>query len=114
MSKDLNIAILLDYYGSFLTEKQYDALDLYYNQDFSLAEIAENDDISRQGVRDSIKRGEKLLLEMEEKLHLLQITEYIGRLSDKIDEAETLASSSEQTKNISEIKNLLAQIQNLI
>ena len=56
--KDLNIALLFDFYGEMLTEKQKDVIDLYYNEDLSLAEIAEHEGISRQGVRDNIKRGE--------------------------------------------------------
>ena len=59
MEKDLSIAVLLDFYGDLLTEKQARAIDLYYNEDLSLAEIAEPLGISRQGVRDSIKRGER-------------------------------------------------------
>ncbi len=70
MSKDLSIAMLFDFYGQLLTPKQAQAIDLYYNEDLSLAEIAEPLGISRQGVRDNIKRGEKLLLAMEERLGL--------------------------------------------
>ena len=70
MSKNFEISVLLDLYGKLLTEKQYDMLDLYYNDDFSLAEIAEHYDISRQGVHDSIKRGEELLINYEKVLKL--------------------------------------------
>lgn len=71
MSKDLNISRLFDFYGDLLTEKQSNMIDLYYNEDLSLAEIAEPAGISRQGVRDSIVRGEHQLKEFEEKLGLL-------------------------------------------
>lgn len=71
MSKDLSIAMLYDFYGELLTPKQAQAIDLYYNEDLSLAEIAEPLGISRQGVRDAIKRGEKLLISMEERLGLV-------------------------------------------
>ncbi len=71
MAKDLSIAMLYDFYGDLLTPKQAQAIDLYYNEDLSLAEIAEPLGISRQGVRDAIKRGEKLLLSMEERLGLV-------------------------------------------
>ena len=71
MGKDLSIAMLYDFYGELLTPKQAQAIDLYYNEDLSLAEIAEPLGISRQGVRDAIKRGEKLLLSMEERLGLV-------------------------------------------
>ena len=66
--KDLKVSLLLDFYGGILTDKQLDALELYYNEDLSLAEIAQHTKITRQGVRDSIKRGEAILFEMEEKL----------------------------------------------
>ncbi|MBE7048007.1 MAG: DNA-binding protein [Ruminococcaceae bacterium] len=71
MSKDLSITMLYDFYGELLTPKQAQAIDLYYNADLSLAEIAEPLEISRQGVRDTIKRGEKLLFTMEERLGLV-------------------------------------------
>jgi len=71
LSKDLSIAMLYDFYGELLTTKQAQAIDLYYNEDLSLAEIAEPLEISRQGVRDAIKRGEKTLFEMEERLGLV-------------------------------------------
>ena len=72
MSKNLAISDLLDLYGEMLTDKQRDVIELYYNQDLSLAEIAEHEQITRQGVRDNIKRGEAFLLEMEEKLHVAE------------------------------------------
>ena len=68
--KNLNIGYLLDFYGDVLTERKKDALDAYYNNDMSLAEIAEDMGISRQGVRDIIKKSEEELLFYEEKLGL--------------------------------------------
>lgn len=70
MAKNLEISVLLDYYGQMLTEKQREVARLYYNEDLSLAEIAQFANITRQGVRDSIKRAESTLLEMEERLGL--------------------------------------------
>ena len=72
MGKDLKISTLLDFYGEMLTDKQRDVIELYYNEDLSLAEIAEHENITRQGVRDSIKRGEQMLFSLEEKLGLAQ------------------------------------------
>lgn len=66
MAKDLNISTLLDFYGPFLSEKQRNLLHHYYNEDLSLSEIAENESITRQGVRDLIKRGELQLKKYEE------------------------------------------------
>jgi predicted DNA-binding protein YlxM (UPF0122 family) len=70
VAKDLRISFLLDFYGEMLTDTQREVVDAYYNEDLSLAEIAEDRDITRQGVRDAIKRAEQQLLEMEERLGL--------------------------------------------
>lgn len=70
MAKNLEISLLLDFYGDMLTEKQRDVVELYYNEDLSLAEIAAHSQITRQGVRDSIKRAEGILLDLEERLGL--------------------------------------------
>ena len=68
MEKNVKISILCDLYGKLLTQKQFDFLNDYYNNDLSLSEIAENNQITRQAVRDIIKKGEKKLFEYEEKL----------------------------------------------
>lgn len=70
MAKDLRISFLLDFYGDMLTETQREVVDAYYNEDLSLAEIAQDREITRQGVRDAIKRAEQQLLEMEGRLGL--------------------------------------------
>ncbi len=66
MAKDLSVSTLLDFYGPFLSEKQRNLLHHYYNEDLSLTEIAENEQITRQGVRDLIKRGEMQLKKYEQ------------------------------------------------
>ena len=68
--KNLFFSVLYDYYGSLLKENQATVVDLYYNQDFSLGEIAEELNISRAGIHDTLKRAEKNLAEFEEKLSL--------------------------------------------
>ena len=72
MAKNMEIALLFDFYGEMLTDKQRDVIELYYEDDLSLSEIAENEGITRQGVRDSIKRAETQLLDMEERLGLVK------------------------------------------
>ena len=62
-----SMALLYDAYGELLTERQKDLFDQYYNQDLSLAEIAENAGISRQGVYDTLRRTEAILRNFEEK-----------------------------------------------
>ena len=59
-------------YGKLLTQKQYEIIDDYYNNDLSLSEIAENNEITRQAVRDILKKGEKKLFEYEEKLMFMK------------------------------------------
>ena len=68
MEKNVKISILCQLYGNLLSEKQLEFIDDYYNNDLSLSEIAENHGITRQAVRDMIKKGEKKLFEYEEKL----------------------------------------------
>jgi predicted DNA-binding protein YlxM (UPF0122 family) len=65
------ISLLLDFYGELLSERKQSVLALYYNEDFSLAEIAEEIGISRQGARDLIKKAEEELRHLEEKLGLV-------------------------------------------
>ena len=66
MEKDLNISSLLDVYGGFLSPKQRELTEQYYNDDLSLSEIAENEGITRQGVQDQIKRASSRLYAWEE------------------------------------------------
>ena len=72
MEKNVQISILCQIYGKLLTEKQLQILEDYYNLDLSLSEIAENNKITRQAVRDIIKKGETKLFEFEEKLKIMK------------------------------------------
>lgn len=74
MEKNVKASMLCQIYGKLLTEKQYNFLDDYYNNDFSLSEIAENHGITRQAVRDNIVKGENKLFEYEEKLGIMKKT----------------------------------------
>ena len=74
MNKKVEISMLCDIYGKLLTEKQFEFINDYYNNDLSLSEIAENNDITRQAVRDIIKKGERKLFEYEEKLLFMKKT----------------------------------------
>ena len=88
--KDLRLIMLFDFYGELLTEKQKIMFDYYYNDDLSLSEIAENTGITRQGVRDSIKRAEEILQTYEQKLGL---ADKFHRIGEKSEEAESLLHS---------------------
>lgn len=68
--KNMNISFLLDFYGEMLTEKQRGIMELYYNEDLSLAEVAESNGLTRQGVRHVIKKAEDELINLESKLGL--------------------------------------------
>lgn len=72
MEKNVKISMLCQLYGKLLTEKQYIFIEDYYNNDLSLSEIAENEGITRQAVRDIIKKGENKLFEIEEKLGFMK------------------------------------------
>lgn len=99
MPKDLKISFLLDFYGELLTDKQREAIENYYNQDLSLSEIALNQGISRQGVRDAIKRAESLLLDMEQ---------HLGLAKKFLKVQAGLETILEQTLNIEDINYKMA------
>ena len=84
MAKNYEMAVLIDFYGEMLTAKQRDFLEYYYNDDLSLSEIAENEGITRQGVRDAIKRAETQLQEMENRLGVAKRFEDMRRSLDEI------------------------------
>ena len=104
MAKNLKSGMLLDFYGELLTNKQKTALELYYNEDLSLAEIAEEMQVSRQGVRAFIKQGEAHLEEFEEKLGMYNRFSEISRL---LREVKDLAESKKMIGKIEEIEKHL-------
>ena len=91
--KPLEMSLLFDFYGETLTEKQRELFDLYYNEDLSLSEIAEHAGITRQGVRDSIKRAEHALGEMEQKLGLVARYGDTGRCAEELSQQVALLQS---------------------
>lgn len=105
MERSFDIVILLDIYGELLANSQREALDMRYNADLSLSEIAEEmGGVTRQSVVYAIKKGEQKLAELEEKLG------FAGRLhsvSAKLEKVEALLESG---NSIDEIKLLLSEI----
>ncbi len=91
MAKDLQFIMLLDCYGEFLTKRQRQVTELYYGEDLSLGEISEISGVTRQAVRDSVKRSEEILLDMEEKL---KFAERLNILREKFTEIEEAAKSA--------------------
>lgn len=104
MDKGIHISMLLDIYGKLLTDKQFDVINLYYNNNLSLSEIALELDITRQGVRKIRIDAENNLFNFEEKLMLLQ---------KKINFEKKLNEIIEETKD-SKIKEELEKLHNFI
>lgn len=73
--KDMTIPLLVDLYGQVLSERKRELLDYYYNEDYSLSEIAEITGISRQGIRESVKKSETELRELDASLQLVKRTQ---------------------------------------
>jgi len=111
MEKIYEISLLLDFYGQLLTKRQYEILDLYYNNDYSLGEISEDLGISRQGVHDNIKRGIALLNKYEKKMLLLtkhfKNKENIGILLKLIDDLDTSNMSKDNKGKLMHIKDMV-------
>lgn len=114
MAKNLDMIMLLDFYGDMLTEKQRDFISYYYNDDLSLAEIAENAGISRQGVRDAIKRAEAQLTEMEDRLGFVKRFDAVKTGLSKISERAARINEENLKCGLSrEINDLTVEIQSL-
>jgi len=92
MEKNVEISLLLSFYKNMLTERQADTVELYYNEDLSLSEVGAELGISRQGVRDNLKRAEAILYDVESKLGLaarfIEIKSKLGEIDDIIAEIE--------------------------
>ncbi len=109
MEKNVEISILSQIYRNVLTNKQFEILDEYYNNDFSLSEIAENHNITRQAVRDNIKSGETKLYDLEEKLGIMKKTKEQEKIVNEIiSELDNLDRTNKS--KIEKIKNKLKKI----
>ena len=114
MEKKLEITMLWQIYGKLLTEKQYDYINDYYNNDLSLSEIAENYGITRQAARDNIKKGENKLFEYEEKLGIMKTTinteQKIAEILSQISSIQTEYSDKKIAKILEHVKNELDEM----
>ncbi|NMB08197.1 MAG: DNA-binding protein [Tissierellia bacterium] len=118
VEKIVEIGILFDFYGKLLTDRQYLAMELYYIYDYSLAEIGEELNISRQAVYDLIKRSEQKLYELEDTLNLVGKfnlnKKEIEKIAIVVEEIENEAKSVENRKIIERTKDLRELIRKII
>ena len=121
MSKNLEMSYLLDFYGEVLTEKQREMMQQYFNMDLSLSEIADNFNITRQGVRDAIKRGEGILTQLEGQIgfaakyrDLIEGVEQIKTLAQNISfyNISSYSTSDEITKATNKIMRICDDLSN--
>lgn len=93
MAKNLDVVLLADFYGEMLTDNQRKFIEYYYSDDLSLSEIAQNEGITRQGVRDAVKRAESQLFDMEKKLGFAErtrkITEALDIVMENVEQINT-------------------------
>lgn len=106
------MALLFDFYGDMLTDRQKEFYDLYYNEDLSLAEIAENYNITRQGVRDVIVRAEGILTELEDKTGIIKrfqkMQEQLDEISGYADDILAAGGDSVIVARCQQIKDTVA------
>ena len=111
MEKNVKVSMLCQIYGKLLTEKQYNFLDDYYNNDCSLSEIAENYGITRQAARDNIVKGENKLFEYEEKLGIMKRTvdqeKQIVKILSELTKIQTKFSDEEIASILENVKKEL-------
>ena len=117
-SQAYRMTMLFDFYGDVLTDRQKEFYDLYYNEDLSLSEIAAHSGITRQGVRDSIKRAESVLLDLEERLGLArkfrQIQDGLDQIIRNAKQIGDYSSRYGISKEISERSAEIVRIANSI
>lgn len=109
MDKVIKMTLLFDYYGPLLTEKQQKFIDLYYGNDYSLGEIANNYGVSRQAVHDALKKAEVVLVKYENKLGLIKkaLVQH-----DKLAEIDRLLAEAGESapQQLSQARKLLQEL----
>lgn len=111
--KNLKISYLLDFYGNLFSSRQRDILEMYFQDDMSLSEIASVMNMTRQGVYDNIKRGEKEILSLESKLNLM---DRFFEISQFLDEVDSVIAPDEilSKDNYNKIQDSLSKIRAII
>lgn len=115
VAKNLDVVLLADFYGEMLTDNQRKFIEYYYSDDLSLSEIAQNEGITRQGVRDAVKRAETQLYDMEKKLGFAERTRKIAEALDVV--MENIEEINKYNMNISlsrEVNDAVVNIKSAI
>lgn len=113
--KPLEMSLLFDFYGDALTPNQRELFDLYYNEDLSLSEIAENAGVTRQAVRDGVKRAERVLREMETRLGLVRRFGDAEQCADGIArEVDHLRALNTNTLHSTEVDGVITRLTALL
>lgn len=107
MKERIQISILMDVYGNLLTDKQKNIMDLYYNCDLSLGEIAEHTDTTRQAVYDIIRRCHKILFQYEEKLSLANQKTKLEKVKKNILQNLDLLENSDNKELVNNMKKYI-------
>lgn len=111
IEKKMKISRFYDFYGELLTKNQKKIVDMYYNEDYSLGEIGDILGISRQAVHDSLKRSEKLIIEYEEKLGLVErfnkhIDEY-GKINSEVENIINKVNDNQTIRLLNDLKKYI-------
>ena len=114
MPKDLYFSKLLDFYSLELKDRQKEVMNLYYNDDLSLSEIADNIGISKQGVRDTIKRSETLLLNVDKKFNLISKSEALQKNLESILKCCESLKKNFFKDNLKDVEENIYIIENLV
>ncbi len=115
MAKNLDIVLLADYYGEMLTENQRKFIEYYYSDDLSLSEIAQNEGITRQGVRDAVKRAEAQLYDMENKLGFAERSRKVNEVLNSIKESAEVINNYNMNVSLSrEVNDAVVRIKSSI
>ena len=115
LAKNLDVVLLADYYGEMLTENQRKFIEYYYNDDLSLSEIAQNEGITRQGVRDAVKRAESQLYDMEKKLGFAERSRKVNEVLEAVKESTESINTYNMNVSLSrEINDEVVRIRSVI
>ena len=110
-NQTFRMTMLFDFYGELLTDRQKEFYDLYYNEDLSLSEIAENYGISRQGVRDVIVRAENYMTEIEDKTGLIkrfmQLQPHVEKIVDAAQQIKQLSFRRYEGRQLEELAGVI-------